>query len=183
MDDVIRAQLADLRSDDRAAQNAAFSAVLAATEIPVEWAYAAWDDLVADLRHPDNHVRAIAAQVLCNLAHSDPEQRMLRDFPALLAVTHDPRFVTARHCLQALWKVGAAGEAQQQMVVNGLADRFAEGEAEKNGTLIRYDIQIGLRRLYDAVGDAALRARARALIDTEADPKYRKKYAGVWKNT
>ena len=138
---------------------------------------------MADLRHKDNHVRAIAAQVLCNLAHSDPEQRMLHDFPALLAVTHDPRFVTARHCLQALWKVGAAGEAQRRVLVEGLADRFAVCATEKNGTLLRYDIQVGLRHLYDAVGEDALRTRALALIDTEADPKYRKKYSGVWKNT
>ena len=69
-------------------------------------------------------MRAIAAQVLCNLAKSDPEQRMLRDFPALLAVTKDKRFVTARHTLQALWKVGLAGQVQRQMLVDGLAGRF-----------------------------------------------------------
>jgi len=55
--------------------------------------------MVESLTHMDNHVRAIAAQVLCNLARSDPENRILKDFDALLAVTKDERFVTARHCL------------------------------------------------------------------------------------
>ena len=52
----------------------------------------------------DNHNRAIAAQVLCNLAKSDPQYRMLKDFGALLAVIKDERFVTARHCMQAVKK-------------------------------------------------------------------------------
>ena len=42
--------------------------------------------------------------------------RMLKDFDKLLAVTKDERFVTARHCLQSLWKVGAAGPEQRRTV-------------------------------------------------------------------
>jgi hypothetical protein len=50
---------------------------------------------VADLGDVDNHVRAIAARLLCNLAKTDPERRITGDFPALLEVTWDSRFVTA----------------------------------------------------------------------------------------
>jgi hypothetical protein len=174
-------QLNDIRSTDRDAQNAAYSALMAETERPVGWAYAAWDELLAMLRDPDNHQRAIGAQLLCNLAGSDPELRIVDAFPALLAVTRDARFVTARHCLQSLWKIGMAGTVQQRMVVDGMAARFAECGAERNGTLIRYDILVGLHQLYVAVGDATIRERALALIETEPDLKYRKKYAGVWK--
>jgi len=46
---------------------------------------------------------------------------MLKDFNALFAVTRDERFVTARHSLQAIWKVGAAGKKQQKIVVDRLA--------------------------------------------------------------
>jgi hypothetical protein len=53
---------------------------------------------------------------------------------------------------------------------------------EKNGTLIRYDISQSLHRLYDAVKDETVRAKALALIETEADRKYRKKYAGLWRS-
>jgi hypothetical protein len=181
MDEPTRADLVNIRSQDRAAQNEAFTRLLSATEKPVDWAYEAWDGLVVDLRDPDNHVRAIAAQVLCNLACSDPNDRMRTTLPALLAVTKDERFVTARHCLQALWKVGLAGEAQRARLVAGLSGRFEECLAEKNCTLIRYDILVDFRTLYDRVRDETIRAKALELIETEADLKYRKKYAGLWR--
>jgi hypothetical protein len=181
MDSVTRTHLDNIRSEDRDLQNAAFDYIMQATEQPVEWAYEVWDEMVADLRHKDNHVRAIAAQVLTNLAKSDPDQRILRDFDALLNVTRDERFVTARHALQALWKVGAVGKAQQQRLIDGLAFRYEECAAEKNCTLIRYDIIQDLRNLYDQIPDESIRERALALIDTEPDLKYRKKYAAVWR--
>jgi hypothetical protein len=53
--------------------------------------------------------------------------------------------------------------------------------AEKNCTLIRYDIIVSLKNLYDQVQDEAIKQKALALIETEADVKYRKKYAGVWR--
>jgi hypothetical protein len=181
MDEDVRANMADIRSGDRAVQGRAFEALLAATDGPVDWAYEAWDDLVAGLTHKDNRLRAIASQLLCNLAKSDPEGRMLDDFDALLDVTRDEKFVTARHCLLSLWKVGLAGDPQRRMVVDGLARRFADCAPEKNATLIRFDIAQGLRKLHDESGDASIRETALALIAAEADLKYRKKYAGVWK--
>lgn len=181
MDKITHTNLENLRSEDRELQNTAFFSILAATDKPVAWAYEVWDELVADLQHKDNHVRAIAAQVLCNLAKSDPDKRMLKDFNALLAVTKDERFVTARHCMQSLWKVGVAGKAQQQKLIEGLERRFNECVTEKNCTLIRYDIIQSLRNVYDTVKDEAIRERALALIETEDDLKYHKKYAGLWK--
>ncbi len=181
MDATIRTALDNLRSTDKDAQNRAFTALIEATDTPVDWAYEVWDDLIAALRDKDNHVRAIAAQVLSNLAKSDPDRRMLRDFDALLAVTKDERFVTARHCLQSLWKVGIAGATQRQKYVDGLAGRFAECAAEKNCTLIRYDICQSLRNIYDAVQDEAVKDKALALIASENDLKYRRKYLALWR--
>jgi hypothetical protein len=181
MDELTRTHLENLYSEDRELQNQAFTFILDATEKTVDWAYDAWDRLVDSLSHKDNHVRAIAAQVLCNLAKSDPEKRMLNDFDSLLGVTKDERFVTARHCLQALWKVGAAGKEQQAILVEGLERRFQECKTEKNCTLIRYDIIQGFRNLYNEVKDEGIREKALALIETEEDPKYRKKYASVWR--
>ena len=89
--------------------------------------------------------------------------------------------MTARHCLQNLWKVGAAGKAQQLLVVKGLEARFHECISEKNCTLIRYDIIVNFRQIYDAVKDETVKAKALELIETEDDLKYKKKYAGVWK--
>jgi hypothetical protein len=181
MDDAIRNALENIRSTDRELQNQAFTTLLNVSEQSVDWAYEAWDGLVRDLKHPDNHVRAIAAQVLCNLAKSDPEKRMLKDFGALLVVTKDERFVTARHCMQALWKVGVSGESQRTLLFSGLERRFDECSAEKNCTLIRYDILQSLRKVYEVVKDEEIRERAGALIASELDEKYSKKYAGLWR--
>ncbi len=181
MDKLARTHLDNLWSEDRALQNEAFLYILKATDKPVNWAYEAWDELLANLTHKDNHNRAIAAQVLCNLAKSDPKSRILKDFDRLLAVTKDERFVTARHCMQALWKVGVAGKKQQQMLVDGLERRFKECITEKNCTLIRYDILQSLRNVYDMAKDERIRVKALELIETEEDLKYRKKYAGLWR--
>jgi len=181
MDSKTRKHLDNLRSEERELQNQAFFYILKATENPVDWAYEVWDELVEGLHHKDNHVRAISAQVLCSLAKSDPKNRMQKDLPALMAVTKDDRFVTARHCLQSLWKVGAAGKKMRSILVDALAERFRDCAAEKNCTLIRYDIIQGLRNLYDEVKDEKVREKALELIETEEDAKYRRKYAGVWK--
>ncbi len=181
MDKTTRKHLDNLRSEDRELQNKAFFAIIEATDKPVDWAYEVWDDLVEGLTDKDNHVRAISAQALCNLAKSDPKNRMLKDFDALLAVTKDERFVTARHCMQALWKVGVSGKKQQGILVDGLAGRYKECITEKNCTLIRYDIVQSLRNVYDKVKDETIKGRALKLIETEKDLKYRKKYASLWR--
>ena len=171
----------DLRSSDRDRQNRAFQLLLQTTQEPVEWAYQVWDELLRALTQGDNRQRSIAGQVLCNLAKSDPKERMLKDLGALFAVTKDERFVTARHCLQSLWKVAAAGERQRKAVVKGLVQRFKECTSEKNSTLIRYDILAVLRRINDVASDADLRSTAETLMGMEQDPKYRKKYATLWR--
>ncbi|MBI1257707.1 MAG: hypothetical protein GC204_09575 [Chloroflexi bacterium] len=181
MDAALQTALENIRSNNKDLQNDAYSTLLTATDQPVDWAYEVWDDLLRGLTDKDNHVRAIAAQILSGLAKSDPDQRMVQDFPALLAVTRDERFVTARHCLQSLWKVGVAGKPQQQVYLDGMETRFNQCASEKNCTLIRYDIAVSLRNVYDVVKDEAIHQKALALIESETDLKYRKKYAGAWK--
>lgn len=181
MDKTIRTYVDNIRSNDKDLQNKAYTHLLDATDQPVDWSYEVWDEMLAGLIHKDNHVRAISAQILSNLAKSDPKEQMLRDFDKLLKVTKDERFVTARHCLQSLWKVGVAGKKQQKMYMDGLERRFKECLNEKNGSLIRYDILQSMRNVYDTVKDETIRERALELIDSEQDPKYRKKYAGLWR--
>src|SRR5215831_12416284 len=113
----------DLRSSSQDRQNQAFQALLKATDSPVDWAYEVWDDLLRTLSDGDNRQRSIAAQVLSNLAKSDPKNRMVRDVAALLKTTKDERFVTARHCLQSFWKIGNAGEPQRKVLLQGLETR------------------------------------------------------------
>ena len=181
MDKLTRTHLENIHSKDRELQNKAFFYILNVTEKPVDWAYDVWDEMLVGLTNSDNHIRAIAAQVLCNLAKSDPKERILRDFDKLLTVTKDERFVTARHCMQALWKIGVVGKKQQKIYMDGLERRFEECITEKNCTLIRYDILQSMKNVYDGVKDEKIKAKALELIETEQDANYRKKYAGLWR--
>jgi hypothetical protein len=47
--------------------------------------------------------------------------------------------------------------------------------------LIRYDINVALRNLYDATTSTEIKEKALELIELEKDLKYKKKYATVWK--
>jgi len=63
MDNTIRTQIDNIRSENRDLQNTAFTYILEKTDKPVDWAYEVWDVMVQGLTHKDNHVRAISAQV------------------------------------------------------------------------------------------------------------------------
>ena len=181
MDNIMKSHFENLEAKDKHVQYEAFLSIIAATEAEVDWAYDVWDQLVEWLTDTDNHRRARAGQFLAALAISDPEARMLNDFPALWEVTYDPKFVTARHTLQSIWKVGLAGQAQKEMVLNQIADRFQNGADEKHYTLIRFDMIQGLKNLYDRIRDESIKQKAMDLIEVEEDAKYRKKYMSVWK--
>lgn len=182
MDHTIQNHFENLNSEDKNEQYEAFNHIIAATNDEVDWAYEVWDELVAGLSSTNNHKRSRYAQFLSGLAKSDPEQRIMNDFPALWQVTKDEKFVTARHALQAIWKVGLAGPEQQALVIHHLTDRFKNCNDEKNYTLIRFDIIQDLHNLYDEVKDDNIKGLAKKLIEMEEDSKYQKKYAKVWKD-
>lgn len=178
-----RALLADRESEDREVAYQALVGLFKMAEKPVEWAYEVWDQLLDDLTHRDGHRRAFSAQMLTRLAISDPDGRMMKDFPAVAAVMRDEKTVTARHTLQSLWRVGLAGPAQMAMVVEALEKRFQECAQEKNGTLVRTDVVVALGRLFKATGDETIEARANALMEAEPDEKSRKKQRAAWRKS
>ena len=178
--DSIPSNFTDLWCDERERQGKAFEQVLAMTEQSVDWAYCVWDELLKQLRDKNNRNRSIAAQVLCNLAKSDPARRLLKDFPVLFNVVTDEQFVTARHALQSMWKVGCVSTKHLELVTAALENRFFDCVTHKNHTLIRYDIIECLRKLHDATLTEDIKCRATALIELESDPKYKKKYSTLW---
>lgn len=181
MDKRARALLADRESTDRDVAYQALVGLWEMTEKPVTWAYDVWDQLLSDLTHRDAHKRAFAAQLLTRLAISDPDGRMLNDFPKVAAVMKDEKTVTARHTLQSLWRVGLAGPKQKTMLLEALEKRFLECPQEKAGRLVRTDVVTALARLFKATGDETIEARGSALVDAETDEKSRKKQRAAWR--
>ena len=159
----------------------AFVELMTLAEKPVRWSYDVWDQMVSDLSHEDGHKRAFAAQMLARLARSDPEDRMLRDFPALAAVMKDEKTVTARHTLQSIWRVGRAGPDRVTLVLDALAKRFRECPGEKNASLVRTDVITSVGHLSRAVDDPSIEARAEALMASEKDAKAQGKQRACWK--
>jgi hypothetical protein len=170
-----------LASGDRDAQGRCFEVLVTSLTPDTAWADAAWRQIVPLLRHSDNRVRSISGQALCALAPAASWKLISRDLEAFLNATHDEHFVTARHVLLALWQLGTGDARLRAMLTARLCERFKSCESERNATLIRYDIQCVLRRLADATADESIMVAADSLIEIETDPKYQKKYAGVWR--
>ena len=102
-------------SSDRNIAYEAFVELMKLAGKLVEWSYEVWDEMISELTHKDGHKRAYAAQMLARLANSDPEKRILNDFPKLAAVMRDEKTVTARHTLQSIWRVGMAGPSREPL--------------------------------------------------------------------
>ncbi|MGG4037301.1 hypothetical protein [Heyndrickxia ginsengihumi] len=181
MDSIMKSYFENLEAKDKNVQLEAFQHIMNATKEKVDWSYEVWDQLIDWLTDSDNHRRARAAQFLAGLAISDPEKKMLHDFPMLWEVTKESKFVTARHTIQSIWKVGLAGKEQREMLLNYMIDRFKNAIDEKHYTLIRYGMIVGLKKLYDEIKDEHIREIAMDLIECEEDNKYRKKYLSAWK--
>ena len=181
MDNQIKIAFEKSKTGDKDERYEAYQFILNTTDQQVDWAYEVWDQLLEDLTHKDNHQRSRAAQYLANLAISDPEKRIMKDFPKLWEVTKDEKFVTARHSLQSIWRVGVAGPAQKDMVMEYLKERFQTCVEEKNFTLIRHDIIQNMKNLYDYFQDEVVKQTALDLIDMVDDKKYKKKYLAIWK--
>ena len=182
MDSQIKLAFERSKSGDKDERYEAYQNILNATDQQVDWAYEVWNQLLEDLTHKDNHQRSRAAQYLANLAKSDPEYENYERFPQKLwEVTKDEKFVTARHSLQSIWKVGIAGTAQKEMVMEFMVERFKKCADEKNFTLIRNDIIQNMKNLYDHINDEFIKQTAQDLIDTVDDKKYKKKYMNIWK--
>ncbi len=179
--EAIALEIAALANGDRARTGQAYDRLLAAAAEKVDWGAEAWPALLPFLTDADNHVRSIAGQVLSRLAISVPTGVVLDDFGKIIAVTHDEKFVTARHVLQSSWRIGLAGPKARALLIDTYNKRFAAAAAEKNGSLVRFDIIVAIRHLRAATDDAGLDAVAEELIATETDLKYRKKFAAALK--
>ncbi len=182
MEKTIAQHIGNLSNRNKEVQGNSFRFLTDQTREQVDWAYEVWDHLLDLLKSDDNRARAIAGQLLSSLAKSDPEGRMKIDFKELLEGTKDERFVTARHILQSLWKVGIVNKELQEITVSGLRKRYENCANHKNSTLIRYDIIILFRKMYDETEDNSLKETAFTLIEQEPDEKYRKKYLKEWKD-
>jgi ribosomal protein L17 len=131
MDNITRQHFDNLQSKDAELRYQSFQFIIKQTNEPVDYAYEVWDELLALTKKGDNHQRTIAVQVLSNLAKSDPKQKMIADLDKLMLVTKDEKFVTARHSLLCLWKIGIVNDALKAKLLNALSKRYKNASPKK----------------------------------------------------
>ncbi len=164
MDEEVQLSFAQLEHEDKQVQYEAYLKLLDFMQLEVDWVYEVWDELIDDLDHKDSHKRSRAAQFLAHLAKSDYEERIFDDFNKIWQVTYDSKFVTLRHSLQSIWRIGLAGKTQRKLVVTNLSNRFQACIDEKNDTLIRFDIISSMHHLYMETEDTKVKKEALDLI-------------------
>ena len=170
-----------IEGPDDAVRGDAYLQVMDRADDPAE-VYALWPRFEALLVHAGNHLRSIGGQLYAHFACQDPEGRVWDLWDRWKAVAEDKMFVTARHTLQASPRFARAGEEHRRRLIEYYQQRFRSCAAEKNTTLIRYDLQVCLRAVYDQNSDPDLAALARTLIAEEPDLKYQAKYRTAWRN-
>lgn len=181
MDKIVKEYIDNLESTNDEIRLNALQALLELTGNEVDWVYDIWDRLIGKLNHENSYQRSIAIMLLCHLAKSDTENRLDASLELLLAHTRDEKFITSRQCLQNIWQVVATNKSRREKVLAHLEARFRDCADEKHYNLIRQDVILAMKSLYNQEKNAALLARAQALALTEPEGKYRKKYEAILK--
>jgi hypothetical protein len=181
MDKDLMKSINNLESKDDTIRLNALQAILDITESKVDWIYEVWDDLFRKLDDENSYQRIVAIRVLCNLVKSDTENRIQGSLNRLLAHTRDEKFIASRICLQSIWKIAATKNQTREIIVNHLEKQFDECLQEKHYNLIRQDIILSMRQLYNHEKDDRILNRAEELIKKEKEEKYRKKYENIIK--
>jgi hypothetical protein len=176
-----RESIANLHSKDDKVRFAALQSVLKETDAKVKWIYDVWEGLVNSLSDENSYQRSIAVMVICNLAKSDTEGKLSKAIGRLLPLTNDEKFVTSRQCIQNLWKVAVTSTSLKKKVVDHLIAQYKNCTNDKHYNLIRLDIHQSLRNICDQSLDSGIRSKALELIEMEEEPKFRKRYAAIWK--
>ncbi|WP_208559365.1 hypothetical protein [Marinilactibacillus kalidii] len=113
-------------------QLTAFILLLEKAENEVEWSYDIWDSLRDSLTSSDSYKRAAASQMLAYLSISDPDQKILQDFPHIWKETYHSNQVVAESVLEATWRIGLAGEIQRATLLRTYEERLSEDRYLKN---------------------------------------------------
>ena len=166
-----------IKSKDDAERFAAFSELLVITEQKVTWFNEYKDQILEKLDDANSYQRSIGTMLLCNLAKSITDQKILDNImDKLVLMKDDEKFITQRQYLQNIWKVAIAGKKYEKIIVNQLSAEYCDCISKKHSNLLRLDIISSLVKIADKTESLELRKKIMELIDLENNEKDRKKY-------
>jgi hypothetical protein len=115
------------------------------------------------------------------LAKSDENDKILSILPEIIAHTRDEKFITARQCIQNIWKIAITNPQSGMEIMNHLKEQYMSCKNDKHYNLIRQDIIQSLYTIYCHNINEDLKADILNLIEREEDEKYKKKYLQIVK--
>jgi glycyl-tRNA synthetase beta subunit len=165
----------NLSSKDDKVRYPSFKAVHAETNNEVLWIYDKWPQLVEKLSSDNSFQRSIGALLLLNLVKSDKENKVYQIIDKLINVAEDEKFITARLCLQNLWKAAIKNPDLLKKVSEFLETTYYENvHLNSHANLIKQDAFLSLTEIYKKTGDAKVKTIIDNIFNTETDEKIKK---------
>ena len=153
----------------------AFKKLLAITDKKVKWIYDKWFALVKKLSSENSFQRSIGLLLLANLAKSDSENRFAKIIDDYLLHINDEKFITARQCIQNIWRIATGLKIHEQKIIDALIGSYYENlHLKTHGNLIKQDIILSLTEIYKHNKDKKLAAVIDSFIEEENDIKLKK---------
>lgn len=163
----------DLKSKDDKVRYPAFKELIAETETEVTWVYEWWYDLEEKLKSGNSFQRNIGLILLANLSKSDKENRLGGIIDYYLTFFEDEKFITARQCIQNVWKIAVSHEVNRKKIIDSLEKIYYENNSP-HPNLIKQDAVSSLFKIYEATNDKSLLEKIKVLIESELDEKLKK---------
>jgi hypothetical protein len=165
----------NIESKDDKIRYAAFQELLRITETPVTWVYDKWFVLTGKLASGNSYQRSIGLLLLANLCKSDTENRFGEILGLYFSFFEDEKFITARQCIQNVWKIAIVNGSYQKKVIGQLESSYSENKhLSPHGNLIKQDIISSLLQIYKHSHDESVRDKMQELIGAETDAKLQK---------
>lgn len=153
----------------------AFKNLLLITEKKVKWIYDKWFMLVEKLSSENSYQRTIGLLLLANLTISDDENKIMKILDEYLTHLEDEKFITARQCIQNIWRIAVKNAVLEKTVVKALEESyFNNTHLKTHANLIKQDIISSLICIYKKSKNSSLLIKINSLIDEENDIKLQK---------
>jgi hypothetical protein len=175
--DIFMEQLRSKSDDER---YNAFQEMLKITDEKVTWFNQYKDELIKKLKDNNSYQRSIGIMLLCNLAKNDTAEKEYKNIlNNLLPFIDDEKFITQRQYIQNIWKVAVVDKEYSKVIVKQLKDEFGRCTSKKHYNLLRIDIITSLVSIMNKGNDTGIKNVIEMLIESENDPKNKKKYQSI----
>jgi hypothetical protein len=169
-----------LESKDNNARYEAFKELFQLTEQEVDWIYDYWQILVDKLSSENSFHRSIGLLLLANLTRSDSEDRFSEIVGRYLTFLDDEKFITARQCLQNVWRIAVNKKAHRFAIEGALKSTYSGSiHLERNPNLIKQDVIFSLAKIAEFYKDESLNNEIESMILKETDKKTIKGIKGI----